>query len=85
MLRPICDESKLMPIDEFNREVLGERPDWERGDALIGVGNCGKVFRLEFLAWSELDRGCFIAQDDDGDISDDWMWKDFRLEHGGDE
>ena len=77
MLRPVCDESKLMPIDEYNREVLGERPDWKRGDALIGRSECGRYFELEFLAWSELDGDCFIAQDIDGDISDDWTWRNF--------
>ena len=87
MLRPVYDESqKPMSPRECDR-VNGFRPDyWKKGDALIGrtLGGGGFI-RLKFLAWSELDGNCFIAEDDDGGISDDWMWREFWLENGEDD
>ena len=83
MLHPVRDEG----ADGFaNHEdwclEYGVRPEWKRGDALIGKSCCGVTVKLKFLAWSELDDRCFIGEDDDGDITDDWSWRDFHTEYG---
>ncbi len=84
MLRPVYDESKEPMTPRQCDRVNGIRPDyWKKGDALVGhpLSCYGSFIRLKFLAWSELDYQCFIAEDSDGDITDDWLWKDFQLEH----
>jgi len=84
MLRPVVDESRTMTVREADRE-RGFAPDWKRGDALVGHSWCGAFVRLKFLAWSDLDNACFIGEDEDGQICDDWLWRDFRAEYEEDE
>lgn len=84
MLNPVYDESKTIPITEADRD-RGFPPDWKKGDALIGRSCYGVPVRLKFLAWSDLDNACFIGEDEDGEICDDWSWRDFRAEYEEDE
>ena len=38
------------------------------------------MMQLKYLADSELDYGCFIGEDINGDVSDDWLIDDFEKE-----
>lgn len=56
------------------------KPDWKKGDALILKG-IPTLRPIKFLAWSSLDSDCFIAEDEDGEIFDDWVIREFKLLH----
>lgn len=53
---------------------------WKKGDIVITHDPSYRMQRVKYLADSELDYDCFIGEDEDGNISDDWMIRDFHLE-----
>lgn len=54
---------------------------WKKGDTV--VSDSGAYLygaRVKYLADSELDYDCFIGEDENGDVSDDWVIDEFELE-----
>lgn len=56
--------------------------NWERGDALVAKTDINELHIVTFLAWSVLDGDCFIGEDEDGIISDDYVIDKFRFLYG---
>jgi len=60
---------------------MGNDRGWKKGDVVVSKkGAFNAQQRLTYLADSELDYGCFIAEDAVGDVSDDWLIGEFQLE-----
>ena len=53
---------------------------WKKGDVVITRDPSYRLQRVTYLADSELDYDCFIGEDENGDVSDDWLINDFHLE-----
>lgn len=53
---------------------------WRKGDILVPKEAGYPRNRLKYLADSELDYNCFIAEDEWGDVTDDWLIENFRKE-----
>ena len=55
---------------------------WKKGDIVVSKPDADFAFmmKLKYLADSELDYGCFIGEDINGDVSDDWLIDDFEKE-----
>lgn len=53
---------------------------WKKGDVVVTRDPAYRLQRVIYLADSELDYDCFIGEDVNGDISDDWIISDFHLE-----
>lgn len=58
---------------------MANEKGWKKGDKVVSKPG---VFlaqqRLTYLADSELDYKCFIAEDAVGDVSDDWKIEEFE-------
>ena len=48
---------------------------YEKGDKVLYQGGVYAVY-VTYLGYSQLDEECFIAEDADGDVSDDWLWSE---------
>lgn len=52
---------------------------FERGDKILyGTGFSHQY--VKYLGYSNLDDACFIAEDDDGYVSDDYLWEEIDEE-----
>lgn len=48
---------------------------YKKGDKVLYREDGYRQFFLKYLGYSTLDYKCFIAEDDCGDVSDDWLWE----------
>ena len=60
---------------------MGNDRGWKKGDVVVSKrGAFIAQQKLKYLADSELDNACFIAEDAVGDVCDDWIIDEFKLE-----
>ena len=47
----------------------------KKGEKLLYNAGTWRIY-ITFLGYSNLDDRHFIAEDDSGDVSDDWLWEE---------